>query len=129
MRNRVSQIIVTSLIVFAVIGFTAFLVKEPTRLLQMLLIYGVIIGLFIVIFRFLFRNQTHGTDRNYAKALKQSKKRQKQKNRVRAPHLRVVGSNPHRLRKTKPSSAKKNKKHNLKVIEGRKNKKKNRALF
>lgn len=97
----------------------------------MLLIYGLIIGIFFAVYRIFFRKKTHGTERKYEKAVKQSIKRQKQKQkaRVKAPHLRVVGSNPHKLKKAKPSLTQKNEKHNFTVIEGRKSKKKNRALF
>ncbi|MFA8438818.1 SA1362 family protein [Pueribacillus sp. YX66] len=131
MPIRVSRIVVPSLIVLAVIGFTAYLFKEPTRLLQMLLIYGLIFGIFFAVYRIFFRNKTNGSDRKYEQAVKQSKKRlkQKHKSRIKAPHLRVVGSNPHKLKKQKPSLTKKNEKHNFTVIEGRKSKKKNRALF
>lgn len=112
----------------AVIGFTSLLIKEPTRLLQMLLFSALIVGIFFAVYHFLIKNKS--SDSNYERAVKQSKKRQKkkQKTRVKAPHLRVVGSNPHKLRKEKPLMVK-NEKHHLTVIEGRKNKKKNRALF
>lgn len=101
------------------------------RLLQMIFFYGLLFLAIYIIYRLFFRHRVQGTDRNYDRAVKQSMKRQKQKqrSRVKAPHLRVVGSNPNKLKTQKPALSKKDGKHNLTVIEGRKNKKRNRALF
>lgn len=125
---RLSKIIIPSLIIFAAVGFAAYLFKEPARLLQMLLFTALIVGIFLLVYRFFFRSHS---ERRYERAAKQSLKRRKQKHRarVKAPHLRVVGSNPYKLKKDKLHLAKKKEKHNFTVIEGRKSKKKNRALF
>lgn len=131
LSSRVSKVIASCLVALAVIGFAAILFKEPSRLFQMILIYGLVIGGIFAIYQLFLKNKIAGTDRKYEKAVKQSLKRQKlkqQKTRVKAPHLRVVGSNPHKLKKEKPL-LKKSAKQNFTVIEGRKNKKKNRALF
>lgn len=131
MTGRVAKIIASFFVVLAVVGLSALLFMEPSRLLKWILIYGLMIGGIYAIYHFFFKDKITGTDRKYAKAAKQSLKRQKlkqQKTRIKAPHLRVVGSNPHQLKKEKPL-LKKSAKQNFTVIEGRKNKKKNRALF
>lgn len=131
MTGRASKIIASCLLILAVIGFSSLLFTEPSRLLQLIFMYGLLIGGIYAVYHFFFKNKIAGTDRKYAKAVKQSVKRQKlkqQKTRIKAPHLRVVGSNPHKLKKEKPL-LKKAAKQNFTVIEGKKNKKKNRALF
>ncbi len=131
MSTRISRILAPTMIILAFIGIGSYLFKDPMRLLQMIFFYGLLFAAIYIIYRLFFRNKIQGTDRNYDRAVKQSMKRQKQKqrSRVKAPHLRVVGSNPNKLKTQKPALSKKNGKHNLTVIEGRKNKKRNRALF
>ncbi|PWA13226.1 hypothetical protein DCC39_01915 [Pueribacillus theae] len=127
---RFSRFVVPALVLFAVIGFASFLINEPLRLLRTIALYAIIIGGVYLIYRMFFRDKARGAaDSNYQRAVKQSAKRQKQKQKVRtkAPHLRVIGSN--KLKPRKPALLKKNEKHNFTVIEGKKNKKKNRALF
>lgn len=130
MTGRLAKIIASCFIILAVVGLSASLF-EPARLLKLIIIYGLLIGGIYAIYHFILKDKIAGTDRKYARAAKQSIKRQKlkqQKTRAKASHLRVVGSNPHKLKTEKPV-LKKSAKQNFTVIEGRKNKKKNRALF
>lgn len=129
---RFSRFVVPALVLFAVIGFASFLINEPLRLLRTIALYAIIIGGVYLIYRMFFRDKVRGAaDSNYQRAVKQSAKRQKQKQkqkvRTKAPHLKVIDSN--KLKPRKPALLKKNEKHNFTVIEGKKNKKKNRALF
>lgn len=131
MTGRLAKIIASCFLALAVVGLSALVFMEPSRLVKLILVYGLMIGAIYAIYHFFLKDKIAGTDRKYAKAVKQSLKRQKlkqQKTRIKAPHLRVVGSNPHKLKKEKPL-LNKSAKQNFTVIEGRKNKKKNRALF
>ncbi|MEN2448738.1 SA1362 family protein, partial [Bacillus sp. JR_15] len=104
----------------------------PGRLFTMLLSVVIIGAVMFFLFRWLMNRRT-GTEGNlYRKAVKQSKRRYQQpkpktksqmKNRV--THLRSVPTD----HKSKPVLLKKKSQTQLTVIEGKKNKKKNRALF
>ena len=121
-------------IIFAlgVLGFVYLLTTNPGRLFTMLLSVVIIGAVLFFLFRWLMNRRT-GTEGNlYRKAVKPSKRRYQQpkpktksqmKNRV--THLRSVPTD----HKSKPVLLKKKSQTHLTVIEGKKNKKKNRALF
>jgi predicted lipid-binding transport protein (Tim44 family) len=125
LKNRTSQFLVGSIIIFAMIGIVSMFLANPTGLLQ-----GVaVIALVGVIIFFLVRlisnaNPQKKEQHAFLKAAKKSKKRQKQK------------SGDHHLRSTTPGplttlkkNAKKRSTSHLTVIDGKKGKKKDRASF
>lgn len=125
-----SRIIVPVLITFAVIGFAVVLITDPLKLLRTIVIAGIFLAVFYLIYKFLFQKNTAKTDSKYQRAAKQSRKLQQQrsKNRQKPSHLKVIKASKKHLSE-KRSTNKKNRSHNLTVIDGKKTKKKNRALF
>jgi FtsZ-interacting cell division protein ZipA len=125
--------LVAVIIGLAVFGLAVQLVTDPLSLIKSALIFGGIVAvLFLLYKRFLAkRNGSEFSD--YRKAAKQSAKRYKQRKQPTAMKAKEIVSkvNNHKVSspKTKKSSKKKRRKdHNLTVIDGKKGKKKNRAL-
>lgn len=120
LRNKTS-LIFYALIGLAVFGFIASLIDNPIGLIISLVISLAIGGaIFGLIYFFFFRNR--GTDelKKYRKAVKQSKQRYKNKNTSRSmasPSMKKTNIIKKKKRKDVP---------HLRVIEGNKNKKKNR---
>lgn len=111
--------IIGGIFLFAVVGLGSYLFTNPTGLLKQLFLIGITVAAILLIFR-LWSNRSHsGRERNaFAKAARQSKIRAKRrKSHVKAKsHLR---NRPLRKRSTA----------HLTVIEGKKSKKKDRAIF
>lgn len=132
MSRRILHPIALILIGLGVIGFLFSMITNP---LKMLVIFAVI-AIVGVVGTFLYKRfknkQTGGGMSGYNRAVKQSAKRYKKQRKPRQPsHLKVVNSKnmaPEKHRKAS-SLQKRKKEHNLKVIDGKKRKKKNRALF
>ncbi|MCY8919285.1 SA1362 family protein [Bacillus atrophaeus] len=131
MNHRVQPIIAV-IIALGAFGFLYALVTNPGEMVKMgitVILAGIIIY-FIV--RYVMNRSAGREGASFKKAAKQSRRRfknQKAKHRAghknRVSHLRSVPSDS----KPKPMILKKKSQTQLTVIEGKKNKKKNRALF
>jgi TM2 domain-containing membrane protein YozV len=130
--NRFSQPIVFFVIGLAIVGLGATLITDPLQILKMILFAAIGIGVVLFLYKWLIAPKMGRIDSAYQRAAKQSKKRYKEKNqparqpRAKQSHLKVVKSKDQLLRS---KALKRKKEHNFKVIEGKKGKKKNRALF
>ncbi|WP_062048172.1 hypothetical protein [Bacillus sp. JCM 19034] len=126
--NSIMKFVLPVVLVFAVIG----LLFNPIALLQQLLWIVVIVGLIFLVYRFvmskrygipLFPKRTGPTRSQIRKAKKTSRHHNR-------PTKRNTNIQPINTKsKTESLIRKKRTDHNFKVIEGKKNKKKNRALF
>ncbi len=129
LSRRVVQPLIYLLIGLAAIGFVWKMVTDPQGLFMQLLITAVIAAIMIFVVRKLMARRMGQQSTSYQKAAKQSTKMKKKKAtpRKNAPHLRVIPSK--RLSPRKRSLQEDRKQNPFTVIEGRKGKKKNRALF
>lgn len=131
MLHRVVQPLIYTIIGLAAIGFMWKLFSDPMGLVTQLLITAAIAVIVIMIVRkFMAKRMGMGKPNTaYQKAARQSSKLQKKRgvSRKTAPHLRVIPSK-RLIPKKRPLNDDK-KPNPFTVIEGRKGKKKNRALF
>ncbi|WP_347549651.1 SA1362 family protein [Pseudalkalibacillus hwajinpoensis] len=129
MSGRVVQPLIYLVIGLAVIGFIWKLFTNPMGLFTQLLITAAIAMLIIFIVRKVMAKRMGKQSSAYQKAAKQSSNMQKKKSTPRrnASHLRVIPSK--RLMPRKRALQDNKKQNPFTVIEGRKGKKKNRALF
>ncbi|HLU22203.1 MAG TPA: SA1362 family protein [Bacillaceae bacterium] len=103
--------------ILALTGLASTLIRNPSSLLKQLLMMVVITALIIVIYKVWMRRKPNSKDSiAYAKAVKLSKKRKRQANKT------VISSSRKRPLRKKSTA-------HLTVIEGKKNKKKDRAIF
>ncbi|RBW70595.1 SA1362 family protein [Bacillus taeanensis] len=132
MPNRFSQPIVFLVIGLAIVGLGATLITDPLQIVKMLFFAAIGVAVILFLYKWLIAPRMGRTDSAYQRAAKQSKKRYKEKKqtirqtRSKPSHLKVVKSKDQLLRS---KALKRKKEHNFKVIEGKKGKKKNRALF
>ena len=131
MQTSIFRYLVPFTLILAVIGFVHALVTNPASIFRTFFFAALVIASVYLIYRWFFHKQTETHYSRYQRAAKQSIKRQKQKQKFRyrtSPHLKLVKSG--KFKTGKPGLQSKQKKaHNFTVIEGKKNKKKNRALF
>lgn len=115
---RVQKWLIGGIALFAVIGLGSYLINRPGALFKQLLIMAAVVGAVFLIYKIWSNRSQGGKDRNsFAKAAKQSKQRaKKRKGTAQVNHFR---NRPLRRRSTA----------HLTVIEGKKNKKKDRAIF
>lgn len=122
MRQRIFPTLFYLIIGFAIFGFLYRLIKEPGQLfLSLLVIIGVMV-VFYAIYHFFLSGRTGSKDmQRYKQAVKQSKKKYKPSSSPvhKTKSLNGGLSKPNK-RKTRTNT-------HLTVIEGAKNKKKNRA--
>lgn len=132
MSRRIYNSIVVLLIGLGVVGFLVMVITNPVRILEWVAIAAAIIAIFAFLYR-RFLNKTAGNlVSGYRRAAKQSLKlRKKQARKSRRPsHLKLVNSRRFLPKSMKDANLQKRKKeHNFTVIDGKKSKKKNRALF
>jgi hypothetical protein len=131
--NRKYHPLALIIIGLGLFGLIAMMINNPLELLKMVAIGAAILGIFVFLYRRFTRKRDGGDGSSYQRAAKQSaKKYKKQKPRQtrRPSHLKVINSSPllAKKRKEDPSEKRKND-HGLTVIDGKKRKKKNRALF
>lgn len=114
--------IIWFVISLAVVGILYQLVTSPRQLFTTILIGAAVVA----VFYFIFRRTSSGVNGKYRKAVKQSQKRYGTNQKPAKAASPLFSS-----KKTAKSSAqrKKTREHHLTVIEGKKNKKKNRASF
>lgn len=132
MSRRMYNPLALILIGLGAVGFVVKVVTDPLGMLKILAFAVAIAAIFFLLYkRFIRKTSVRGTS-SYQRAAKQSSKlRKRQTRKPRRPsHLKVVNTRnllPKKL--YKDSLQKRKKDHNLKVIDGKKRKKKNRALF
>ncbi|WP_312857746.1 SA1362 family protein [Bacillus haikouensis] len=119
------NIMVLTLTVLAFVGLGSWLIGNPLGLLRNILITAAVIGIIFFIYRRWFSNRSgagSNEQRAFLKAAKQSKKRLKRKSTVKTQKSTVSPLSKKRSTRKKSNA-------NLTVIEGKKNKKSNRASF
>ncbi|MGP4042331.1 SA1362 family protein [Gracilibacillus sp. D59] len=127
MNRNIGSIVVYALIGLAVFGFISFLITDTLGLLQYLFI-SLLIGaaIFGLVYFFFLRRRTPNELRKYRKAVKQSKQKYKYQQKHNRMQPNPIKHNVSAKKTTRPLKTRKNHTH-LRVIEGNKQKKKNRA--
>ncbi|MGN8645456.1 SA1362 family protein [Gracilibacillus sp. HCP3S3_G5_1] len=128
MNRNIGSIVVYSLIGLAVFGFISFLITDTLGLLKFLFI-SLLMGaaIFGLVYFFFLRKRTPNELRKYRKAVKQSKQKYKYQQNKSGMEPGPIRHTVATKRSTRPlKTTKKNPTH-LRVIEGNKHKKKNRA--
>ena len=122
--NRTISYLIYTVIALAILGLISSIFTNPFGLLKSIMITAVIVGVIYLIYTRLTQGKTDRKEqRAFRKAVRQSQKRNKsltKNNNV----TNISSSKPaHKIKTHKKSDAQ------LTVIEGKKNKKKNRASF
>lgn len=119
------------LIGLGVVGLLMKVISNPLRMLEIFATIAAVVVIGVLLYKRFVKKRTGGNGSGYDRAVKQSAKKYKKQKKSRHPsHLKVVNSHkvtPEGQRKA--SLQKRKNDHNLKVIDGKKRKKKNRALF
>lgn len=120
MNSKVISYIVYSIIGLAVLGLIISLIENPGGLLKSILTVVLIAGVILLIFRFLSGNRMplKADQKAFMRAARLSKKRLKKQSRPK----RVVNKHKKAIRRSAVGSS------HLTVIEGKKGKKRNRAM-
>lgn len=117
------------LISLAIFGFGYKLLVQPSQLFSQMIIWAIVIGVIFLIYQLVMKNKTNNEYSAFVKAAKKSKRRYKNKT-VHTSSNRLNSTKKLNGKTTKSALSKKRRDHvHLTVIEGKKNKKKNRALF
>ncbi|KOO43953.1 SA1362 family protein [Priestia koreensis] len=130
--RRSAKPIVYVLITLGIFGLLASVITHPAQLMRQLLYMGIFAGIIYVLYRFVFRSpQSTTQDRQYLRAVKQSKHRSKTKSPAKGkPSARIHSvSGSSKGQSSSKTLKKKRSNTHLTVIEGKKGKKKNRAFF
>jgi len=132
MNRRSSNIIVKLLIVLGIFGLVYTLFTQPSRLFVQLGTIALVVGIIFLVYKFYMRHRMGGKEQSaYIRAVKQSKRRFnesiRQKPTISKIDTKKSAASPKRTFGS--SVPKKKKSTHLTVIEGKKGKKKNRALF
>lgn len=120
-NSRKLHPIIWFVISLAVVGILYQLITSPRQLFTTILIGAAVVA----VFYFIFRRTSSGVNGKYRKAVKQSQKRygSNQKPPKASPLF------PNKKAAKSSAQKKRTREHHLTVIEGKKNKKKNRASF
>lgn len=111
--------IISGIFIFAAIGLGSYLINNPVGLFKQILFMGAAVAFVFIIYRIWANRSQSGREKNaFARAAKQSKMRAKKRKSASqtSNHFR---NRPLRRRSTA----------HLTVIEGKKSKKKDRAIF
>lgn len=126
MLNR----IIYGIIALAVLGLVTQLFYNPWSIMRSVLIIAVVAGIVYVIYNRLTKDKPEKKEqRAFRKAARQSKKRQKTKTAAATSGKRDNVANFSLAKSANRPKIRKKSEANLTVIEGKKNKKKNRASF
>ncbi len=137
MTRRSLHPVILAILALAVLGFFYQMLYKPQALMQHLIMIAVGGAVFFLLYKLIFQRRMGGGQESaaYRKAVKQSKKRMKGRESRLTPikgAAKPAAGSAVKEKKRKPlrplSSAQRKRDH-LKVIEGKKSKKKNRALF
>ncbi|MGV3487609.1 MAG: SA1362 family protein [Tuberibacillus sp.] len=126
MKFSWSRIIFSAVIGLAIIGLFSALFTNPIMLFTRILIGAAVIGIIIFVYK-IITGQSRGADAGYRRAVRQSKKRLRERERnhgQRRNHLQVIPSKALMKKRT----SKRNEHGHLKVIEGKKKGKRNSTL-
>jgi len=122
--NRFRHPLFFIIVGLALLGFGFQLLVEPGKLFTQLLTWGIIIAIIFLVFRAVMRRRTNNEYSAYVRAAKKSKRKYNQQSITSVNRIQK-GKKP----TSTISHRKKRDSTHLTVIEGKKNKKKNRALF
>ncbi|WP_108670826.1 SA1362 family protein [Peribacillus acanthi] len=124
---RPVTLIVYGLIVLGIIGIGSRLFTDPIGALKSMLIFAIVLGVVVFIVKRLTKDHPNKRDQKaYSKAVRNSKKRLKQRDSDKKTNKVASFSLAQKAKKVKTKT--KSETH-LTVIEGKKGKKKNRAFF
>ncbi|HET6871431.1 MAG TPA: SA1362 family protein [Sporolactobacillaceae bacterium] len=121
-----SKVFFYAMIVLGIIGLISLLNSNPILLLTRILVGAAVIGIIIFVYR-VVTGQNKSQDAGYKRAVRQTKKRKREKKREHASrpgHLQVIPSRS--LLKKKPSD--KRGENHLTVIDGKKKRKGNSSF-
>ncbi|MFT8322922.1 MAG: SA1362 family protein [Bacillus sp. (in: firmicutes)] len=124
LKNRISLVVISILVLFAFFGLVSWIAENPIGLLKNLAVFLVIGFALWLIFRSSYKaNPEKKEQRAFVKAAKKSKKRWqfKEKSSLRQVSGKSINTGKAKKHKRNTSAA------HLTVIEGKKGKKKNRA--
>lgn len=131
MNSQIASYFVAFMIILAGIGLTGNIISNPSGSLKTLLLVLIVVGVFYLISRnfsgFSNKNSMKKERDAYRKAAKQSQKKYKQQN-PRKVSFTFKMSKSGSVQNTKRTPKRRSSSH-LRVIEGNKGKKKNRASF
>lgn len=118
MKANLAKVLTSFILVLGIFGLVVTLITQPFRLVRFLLISAILIGIFFLVMKnFSLPNQAMRKEqRAFIKAARQSKKR------IKRGQKKVDSKKKKAVRKRYTSST------HLTVIEGKKGKKKNRAI-
>lgn len=135
MFRRMYNPIALILIGLGAVGFLVRIIKDPLGLLEILAFSAAILAIFVLLYKWFIKKSLGKNVSNYQRAARQSAKRYKKqqpkaRQSRRPSHLRPVNSRRLKpLKSHKDSLEKRKQERNFTVIDGKKRKKKNRALF
>ncbi|HET7616161.1 MAG TPA: SA1362 family protein [Bacillales bacterium] len=132
MFRRKYHPIALTLIGLGALGLLVKIFTDPLGLLTTLAVAAAVIAIFVFLYRRFVRKTSGRGVSDYRRAARKSAKLQKKRaHKPRRPaYLKLVNSKSFLPKKTDKDSLRKRKKdHQLTVIDGKKRKKKNRALF
>ncbi|MGD7007799.1 SA1362 family protein [Metabacillus sp. 84] len=103
------------------------LITDPAGLLRQAAIIGITIAIVYLVFRYFMKKRMGAEHSSYSKAVKQQKRPAREKTYSASPSKTVTPIK--KYTKSKPLKKKSKSSSHLTVIEGKKGKKKNRALY
>ena len=122
--NRTISYVIYGVIALGILGLFSELVKNPFGLLMNIAIIAAIAGIVYLVYTRLTQGKTDRKEqRAFRKAVQQSKKRSKDRSSKKTNVTSMTSAKSHKIKVRKKSDVQ------LTVIEGKKNKKKNRASF
>lgn len=122
--NRKISYLMYGVIAFAVLGLLSKLLTNPLGLFKNIVIIAAIAGIIYLVYTRLTQGKTDRKEqRAFRKAVRQSKKRNKVRVSKRNNVTSMASAKSYKIKPRKKSGVQ------LTVIEGKKNKKKNRASF
>ena len=121
MRRGAIHPLVGITLFFGVLGLMYAIFEQPTALLRKVMFIVLMIAAIYVFYNFVYKRRANKDHIAYLKAVRQSKKLHSQA--VRKQKTKSINPKMKRLSKKRTTTA------HLTVIEGKKGKKKNRALF
>ena len=122
--NRLGSYLIYGVIALGALGLFSELITNPLGLLMNILLIAAIAGIIYLVYTRLTKGKTDRKEqRAFRKAVRQSKKRSKDRSSKKTNVTSMTTAKSHKIKVRKKSDVQ------LTVIEGKKNKKKNRASF